>query len=430
LRLLFLLWVSDFPLYADPRSYHDVAVCLLEGKFFIPMQPPGQSLYLLLFYVFFNSDVFIGRLSTIVLYVIFSLLLFFCVRRVASQVFANILLLIFAVYPLYIICSVEPTNYLMTAILLLAIVYLLFIILEKESIPLSILLGLVLGVVALTRPSTLILLLVVPAYLMVKRKVWWVVVIVLLVSLLVISLWVLEVYRLTGHFVVINHVNSLNFFLGNNPHTPLYKTWFYGSYTTLEGSSTGFKEILREIKMLPVQERDGEYIRQALSHIIERPQLFLIRTFSRVQTYFAFDSSSAPLLYRYYGADLRIGLLTNFIDAFIYLSITSLSLVAIFIEWSRRRKEFIFIILVVLLSYALPYFISLSHPVYHFPVVPLLAIIAVLALNEMKGDDCGIKLRERKSKSFRIFVISLIIFIVIQIVWGISIVINFSRFLG
>ena len=38
---------------------------------------------------------------------------------------------------------------------------------------------------------------------------------------------------------MVNEANSVNFFIGNNPYTPLYKTWWFGSHGEGEPGALG-----------------------------------------------------------------------------------------------------------------------------------------------------------------------------------------------
>ena len=90
----------------------------------------------------------------------------------------------------------------------------------------------------------------------------------LLAALLPIGAWLVHAHAMTGRFVPINSANTVNFFFGNNPYTPLYKTWWFGSHEPGEpGVPPEYTALEERIRAAPPEERERLYRDQALAHI-------------------------------------------------------------------------------------------------------------------------------------------------------------------
>jgi hypothetical protein len=102
-----------------------------------------------------------------------------------------------------------------------------------------------------------------------------------------------------------------------------------------------------------------------------------VRTFSRIRVYFAFDSYSGSLLLNRYFASRTLAFAAIAVDCGLYLLVT-LSAIFFLFTVSRNSERFwpTVTVLVVLAVYAAPYFISVSHPIYHYPIVPLMGVLA------------------------------------------------------
>ena len=76
LRLIVLALFAHLPLISDALSYHKMAVQLLNHENFLPYWPPGLPYFLACFYFVFGVSEFVGRVSMLLFYVIFSAGLF------------------------------------------------------------------------------------------------------------------------------------------------------------------------------------------------------------------------------------------------------------------------------------------------------------------------------------------------------------------
>jgi hypothetical protein len=182
--------------------------------------------------------------------------------------------------------------------------------------------------------------------------------------------------------VPISYNGAFNMFLGNNAHTPLYRVWWLGSHGVGEpGVPAEFSALRAAIggQPLPVQYR--LYRELALDHITSRPDLFAIRTLSRIRVFFALDTYSGAMILRDYRLAPVLGYAVLVLDAALYLALASLALACLFnAHLFGLRRGHVAILLGIALSYASPYALAISHPTYRFPILTIFGGLAAVAL--------------------------------------------------
>lgn len=387
LRLLALAFFGRWPLISDAASYHAMAVQLVRGDTFVAILPPGLPAYLALTYKLFGIHELIGRVAMLPLYVTLSLLIYALTRRFADGAAANLAVLLFAVYPDFVYVSVTPYTQLPVAVCLAAIVLLAIQGREHPTVWRLAALGLVLGWVTLIRPSSIVLVAVIPGILLLTTKRARAAIIPVVLAALLIASWLYKADRMAGQFIMINTANALNFYLGNNPYTPLYRTWWFGSHSRVsDGVPAAFSAEVRRIRALAPAAQDRTFQRLTLTYIGERPDLFALRTANRVRAYFAFDIFAGAELAQGYDRDKLLGYLLIAADAICYLLVMAPAVIYLF---NRRRfggdSGQILVILTVAIAYAVPYWLSFSHPTYHLPIMPLLGVFAAVVPARLAG---------------------------------------------
>jgi 4-amino-4-deoxy-L-arabinose transferase-like glycosyltransferase len=423
LRVLALLKLSGLPLASDALSYHMMALQLERGESFASYWPPGLPLYLASIYRIFGGTELAGRASMLLFFLLFSLGIYLLVRKLCSKTAANIAVLIFSIYPAHVHHSIEPLTQLPIATYLVWVAYVSIRLSEKTGRRgRAAFLGAILGLLVLTRASSFLLALVVPAYLLLRTREVRMALIPLAVSGVIVFGWVLKSHEMTGRWIFVNEANSLNFFFGNNPYTPLYKTWWLGSHDEEDsGAPAAYTEILESIRCKPPEVRDRLYLEEALTHIAHRPDLFLVRTANRVRCYFAFDTYTGGYLIKQYSVDKKAGMLILMLDAFFYCAVMVAAMVGLF-GFSRGSPSAGNTLLLLLLAgcYALPYWLSFAHPTYHFPVVPLFGVLAsCLAGSVMSPRQAGARRPwSISAKRKYVLIAVLLAFAYIQIEWA------------
>src|SRR5215471_11550296 len=226
IRLVWLLFIANKPLMSDAASYDAMSNQLLAGEAFVPYWPPGLPLYLALVHKLFGPAAIGARLAMLLFYLGTSLFVHRTTMLFTSSlVSGNLALTLLAISPATIHASVEPLTQLPAAMLLTVIAYCL---LRLECGPFA-WCGPVLAIsgayLALIRPSSLLLLAGLPLYLLWRTRKWVAPLALTAIAGALVVSWIGYVYERTGQLVKINTANSANFYLGNNPYTPVYRTW-------------------------------------------------------------------------------------------------------------------------------------------------------------------------------------------------------------
>jgi 4-amino-4-deoxy-L-arabinose transferase-like glycosyltransferase len=423
LRLLLLFPMSRVPLRADALSYDQMALDFLHGAPFDVFYPPGLSFLLLPAHWAFGESQVAARATLVLVWLCSALLLFAFARALAGRRAANLAVTFFALYPTSVWLSLEPLTQLPTALCLLGVALLAPRLVERPRLGAALLLGLCAGELALIRPSSLPLTVVAPLYLALRRVPLSSVAAALVAALLPVALWLAHARAVTGRFVMINDANALNFFLGNNPYTPLYKTWWLGSHWPGEpGVPEAFTAMREEIAQGPLETRETRYRAAAFAHIAARPELFLLRTANRVRVFFAIDSSTGGWLrwFGLLGAGGRAALLA--VEAGCYLLVMAGAILYFCAPPPRDplRRETGFVTAALAALYAAPSFIAFSHPTYHFPVVVLFLPLAAAWLERVSTEAPLLPTAARR----RVALVSLLALGAVQVEW---VVMNLDR---
>lgn len=385
LRLAYLLCILRQGLVSDAASYRQMADSLASGSHFIPYWPPALPLFLAAAQLLFGKSILVTRLAMIPLAFALGVVLIRLVTRItANRACANLALLLLTLSPGMICASVEPTTELPSALLLTLIAWLLLRIPPAEpgnriGIVPGLTLGLALGSMALLRPASLVLLAVVPLFLLWRTRAIRTPLAALLVSSALVFSWIGYVQHTTGAFVVINTANSRNLFLGNNPRTPLYRTWWLGSHHETEAQLLPPASAALANNPRAMQQ---EYSRLAREYILAHPGLFLLRTFNRICVYFGPDTYAGAYLIESYHFPRLIGFAVIALDSGLFLLLAAASLLYLAgIPSASDPAALPAAILVSLVAlYAFPYFLAFSHPRYHFPLEPLMMAAAAAFL--------------------------------------------------
>jgi 4-amino-4-deoxy-L-arabinose transferase-like glycosyltransferase len=422
LRIITLIFFVRLPLVSDALAYHFMALQLLSGEDFSPLLPPALPYFISFFFHLFGTSEFVTRASMLLFYPALSIAIFLLTKEISTIRAGNLTILFFSIFPTFIFHSVEPLTQLPTAAFLAATGYLVILIEKKFHWLYLILLGITLALLVLMRTSNILIAVLIPFYLFVKTKNPGRFLIPLFIAIAIVSLWIVKVNQMTGRWMAVNELTSANFFIGNNPYTPLYKTWWLGSHHTNWDPEVpvAYRELLSGIESNPPEMQDALFIRVALEHILSRPDLFFIRTTNRIRNYFAFDTFTGSALIRDYLVNKLWGLVVLFLDAFFYCVIMMVAIRSFFDSYlASSQMQDVTLLLFLAACYAVPYWISFSHPTYHFPVVPLFGILAMIFVEKwLESRQKGISmplLPLGGGKSA--FILAGLIFFYIQIEW-------------
>jgi 4-amino-4-deoxy-L-arabinose transferase-like glycosyltransferase len=371
LRLAGLYAVTGLPITGDAQSYYETATQLARGAAYEPHWPPGLPALLSAAFVLFGEKPIVARAVMLLVYLGFCVAVLACGRRVVGPRATTLALAVFAVKPMFVWVSLNPLTQLPTAALLLGAVAFALRLQRGGGAGTAVSLGACLAGLVLTRPSNVGLALVLPAYLSWCTRRWQTLAIPVLVTTFFLGAWSLRAHRMTGRLVLINDANSQNIFYGNNPWTPTYRTWWYGSHKEPGEAHPGFLATLHQIGRHTAKERDRLYTKVALDHIRARPDLFLYRTAARIRTSLAYDTFASAQVAKRHGL---LGQAVLVLDAVSFLFLWGLAL-AYSAAARNGRDGAVRLLLLAALLYAAPYFLSFSHPTFIFPAGALVGLL-------------------------------------------------------
>jgi hypothetical protein len=388
LRLVALVAARHIPFESDARDYADAARLILNGVHFIPYWPPGLPLYLLPFVAAGASDIVL-RASMLFFWTLACWGILRLARAAGIGNFAWMILLVFALMPSSIQMSIECLTMQPVAALLLLALSATIRLCKGEGMKEVILLGLSLGWMALVRPSALPLVVLLPATCLLVARRWKGPILSLVLGTILIGGWVIRAHELSGAWII-NNSNAINFYDGNNPWTPMYRTWYFGSKAKLGTDEIHqypeFERILIYTNSLPGLEGSAELKRLSIQDITHRPGLFLLRTFNRMRCYFGFDTFTSANLRNDGPFARRLFPISLALEAFLYLSVAGPAFFWLALApagfWRQWQTQLIAASIVV---YAIPYWLSMSHPTYHYPIVMPMAILGAMAWKASEG---------------------------------------------
>ena len=418
IRIALLIILIDIPLFSDAKSYHEVAISIGSSRVFSTFWPPALPMYLSLCHRLFGASELVSQASMIAWYILLFLIQYTLFKKLFNYRITNISLLIIAIFPSFIYHSITPLSQLPAAACLLAIILLSIELLDKQRFTSSLVLGCAFAFFALLRPSSILLMLMLSAYLFIKtRKTTSF--IPMIIALVLISSWLYKAHSMTGRFVPINDANAANLFYGNNPYTPTYKTWWFGSHGDEEdGVPPGYMELRNEIENKAIKERQDTFRKLALDHIARRPDLFLMRTASRFRCFFAFPTFTGSILREHNILSTKGSLMIIFLDGLIHSIISITFVLFLFVRNnSMPYRTYGPIILLSFLGYAVPYWFSFSHPTYNFPVIPVYMIFSSAYLFDHLHARDRVMLLPTSNRSRVVLMMTVSLYIFIQIEW-------------
>lgn len=367
LRILVIWNMKDHGFWGDTASYI-VAADKLKRGFQVPFWPPGLVYFIYFWTKMFAWSVWSIRMTALFFYGIFFFASIFLVKVLKFKKHTAFVAIFVSFYPEFIFHSAETLTQLPNAAFLLVALIFMFKSIDHKNIILPISAGILLGIMILFRPSSLLFAGILPILIAFKSKKYKNLILSYLATFLVVFSWINYVHSQSNKWIFINTANKENLYLGNNPQTPLYKTWWLGShFTEDEYISTEYLQKRDSIQHLPTKKRNKFYQKSSVNYIFSKPHYFLLRSLNRVRVFFAFDSFSGASLMKSYHQNI-LGRIFLVLSAGIYIGLFFIGIL-----FFSFKKDFTNVLLMTtILSLAIPYFIAFSHPVYHFPIlIPL-----------------------------------------------------------
>jgi hypothetical protein len=381
-RFVALFAARNAPLTSDAQDYTRVAQKFVSGQSLIPYWPPGISLYLVPFVAAGASEVVL-RASILIFWLIACWGLYRLMRVTGTQGAAWLVLLVFSLLPDSIQMSIEPMTQMPMAALIIVMLSSAVRAIRSTGTAEYLLLGCSLGALSLIRPSAAPLIVLVPLGCAVASRRYIPAIVSAMLGMSLVGCWMYHTHASTGRWII-NTANGVNIYDGNNPWTPPYRTWYFGSHAK-PGSEEiknypEYGQILLRVNSLPALDRSAEYQRLALNNIREHPGQFLYRTANRIRCFFGFDTFTSAALSGKTWMGVHIFPAVLLCEMLIYLLIVGPAIFWIAVApgcfWREAAN---WILLGTIVVYGAPYWISMSHPTYHFPILLPLAVLGVIA---------------------------------------------------
>ena len=396
--LVAFAWLGSTEPHNDAADYFADASMLQGGtRPMVPFYwPPGNSYYVAGWFAVLGANMTAARVAMVVLSSLQVLLVGMLTRQLTTSSKAVMIAnWIWALYPPSVFLVFQPYSQHLAAFSLGAIALSGMIWLRAPSGFAAIAFGLCCGIGCLTRPSMMTVTLL--SYLMIalvasfrhesfSRR------ILLLgrhgvlftMGLLAILAPTIQFNARTGGGYTLSTNNERNFFLGNNPYTPWYKTSHFAQ-RQLSDLPPDVQDYLRSMYQKP--DRRTAMKNASVEHIRQNPGLFLLRSVNRARAFWGFDYLGSRVIKATYGSTALSTIVLLF-EAAGYCAVAMLAIVAI-ANWSKAMTGTTLLwYLAVVAAYAFPYCIAFSGGTYHFPVmsimVPLSAIGLVLLLSPQR----------------------------------------------
>lgn len=390
--------VRAAPMCGDAADYYSQAVSLLpqlerQQAFY---WPPGTAYLLAAVFCFSGPSELIARVIIAVIAGLQAALTGCLARDLTRSHLAGLMAAgLWAVYPPAVLYADQSGSQHLAAFCLAGVLLFATRAVRRPNWRDTTLCGLLLGLGCLTRPSMLSVAFLLPFALAVRapwahrselsrqpgcgHRLTHQHVFVLLGTLAVLAVVVLPTAQHNaraggGWTLSIN--NERNFFIGNNPHTPWYKT-SHLAQRSLDEHPAEVRVYLQSVYTRPNPRQ--AMTQAALEHIRQRPDLFLLRTLSRARAFWGVDYLASRTLQQTLSLNSAAFLAALGVEAGGYLLVILLALYGLTL-WRQLDPLLRLSLVAGTAAYAVPYLLAFSAGTYHYPVIPLLIPFAAGAL--------------------------------------------------
>jgi 4-amino-4-deoxy-L-arabinose transferase-like glycosyltransferase len=418
--------LGSMPITSDALSYSLQASDFVHHRHgSVPYYwPPGTSYFLYPGYVLFGAHAVVARLMTIVasvLAVVTSTLLAARVLRDRRAVMATGFAV--ALAPEIVLMSSQPYSFDLTLLAVNTTALAALIGWETGHARWYALAGLSLGAGALTRPSTLSLALVllgagVVLGLRLRRSGRGRELRALLLGTAAAAVCAVVVIfpaarhnHAVGQGWTLSVNNDQNLWLGNNPYTPNYKTYWLGQHRVSHfppATRAYMERFAYGSNPTPEQRRRAR--NEARRFVLAHPGVTALRTVNRVRAFWGFPYTiSNNIRTDWHKGDVAFGAALLFeAGGYVLLGLLALA-AAVFARPLIRRSRAIFVLALVAV-FEIPYALDFSGGRWHYPVLGLLAPFAGAGIAWITAD----RDRWRLLLKSRPFLIAAAVFLALQ----------------
>ncbi len=377
--------LGSMPMVSDAHDYFAFALRLASGD--VPdafYWPPGESGFLAAAFAVFGPSVTVARVLTVIvstLTIVFTALI---ARQFAGERAGRAAGWMWAAYPPSVLLCGQAYAQHLAALCLAAVAYFGLRAAREGRLAHFVATALALGLGVLTRPS------------------------MASVAPVVGAAWAIAAYRApasrralargataaavvglacvlpacahdarSGAGWTVSTNNERNFFLGNNPYTPDYKTSHLGQ-RSLDELAPETRTYLESFYAR--SDRRSAMQHAAVDYMVHHPSRTSLRTLNRATSFWGFDYLASREIqnWRGWGAAKTLPLLA--LEGASYIALAAMALLTLFALRGAGRQEWRWWLVALALAYELPYAVAFSGGTYHFPVVPLLVPLAAVVM--------------------------------------------------
>jgi len=370
---------ADHNLNDDSLWYHTQAGNIASGK---PVAnedgtpttywPIGYSLILGLFYRLFGANVTVAEVLNIFFAAGITLFTYLIGRTLFSGKAARQAALVMAAWPSIIFFVILPFADLFLTFLATVIFYLSI---KPASRTNTLLLGMMVGLATLTRPTFLFFPLVIAFYRLLRDRQWKPVLaqtaIIILITELILLPWQIRNYRAFDDFILVSTNGGIHAWMGNNPHASggFIGLWMFIPDSTYKWMNRSLNEV----------EREQYAYQQAKTYIKSEPLRAIANWPKKIVYLYYRDSKSVT-----YGlgdtykmlAPVVVCALIIIAEAY-YFILGAAFLIVLLFSLRRPPSPWLWFVLgsgVYFTAINLPF---IAEGRYHMPLLPLFALVAV-----------------------------------------------------
>ncbi len=211
LQTFFIINYNANPVESDAIHYNLLArnllhniIFSLDGKMINLQRSPGYPFFIFLIYSLFGERILAVQLAQVLIIALVCLLIYKIGCIIFNKNIGIMAALITAVHPVFICQSFPLLSETLMTFLIIVVVYLAIVSIQTHKVKYFILLGILLGAAALTRPVVLLL----PFFSIFTllffyhwRKVLRLALFFLIPFILVVGIWIYRNYKYTGYFI-------------------------------------------------------------------------------------------------------------------------------------------------------------------------------------------------------------------------------------
>ncbi len=375
--LIFFIFIKDYPLESDSLGYHQQSFNLSSHNIDDYYWPPLMPIFLNVTHYLFSNSELTSRLAMSFLYILFIVFMAQYILKEDKKI-NSIFFVLVCINPFTLFSFSQPDT--QAPMMLLLVILLYFIYNYKSNILISLIIGIILGFCVLLRASSIVLIAPVMIYFIIKKVGFRYLLSIFLPFIVIILSWIGYVSFLTSNIVYINTANSMNLFLGNNKYVLVTNS--SSTRGVKSGLESEYKNLCDSIKKFDYLKRDKTYRALTYSYLYNEKQHFAQRTFFRFINFFNFNTLTTGFVqsnFHSFQFTIFIFIFESSFSILVWLTffITIITKWKILLNYKNDNSLYFLFCIISIIIYALPHFLTLSHPTYANGILPLIITIPI-----------------------------------------------------